>query len=142
MYLFGQQRVARTYGNAFYAHNFVLQMWSDVGLIGLLCFLWVLYIFFRTAAKTLEAWGANANRTVIGYLVAIIIFLSHALVDNNLQSLQLTTLFWILTGAVMGVVHGRKEPVFAGDKLRRSSLETNAKTGFLRNNSSIDPCPA
>ena len=38
--------------------------------------------------------------------MGVVFFLLHSMVDNDMQSLQLATLFWVLVGVVMGIAHG------------------------------------
>ena len=82
----------------FYAHNSYLQMVAEIGLVGLVCFLWILVRFFRLEFRALllrdsPLWGYS-----LGLLAGISAFLVHGFLDCNLYSLRLATLFWFMLG--------------------------------------------
>lgn len=106
MNVFGNSHGMNHYGeNRFlYAHNFILQMWVEIGFFGLSAFILMLVQFFRNSAKYLAQTNEIQTRHfVFGIISSLVFFLLHSSVDNNLQSLQLTTLFWVLIGSVMGI---------------------------------------
>jgi len=105
MNIFGANPKINHYGTTrfVYAHNFILQMWTEIGLFGLISFLVFLAQFFRRSFQYISIVSEPFKQIAYGFILAIIFFLTHALVDNNLQSLQLTTLFWVLVGSLMGL---------------------------------------
>jgi len=92
-----------------YAHNFPLHMLVEIGLIGLLSFLYFLVRFFMRTVKLIFASKNVVRSNLIGIIIALSFFLMHGLVDNNFQSLQLLTFFWILVGSTMGMTNGQSE---------------------------------
>ncbi len=106
MSVYGEHPLASAYGvNRFvYAHNFMIHMLVEIGLLGLLAFLFVLFKLFISAGRFLkEQSSSKLKQTIFGYLMGTTFLLLHSMVDNDLQSLQLTTFFWVLAGAVMGI---------------------------------------
>ncbi len=83
---------------AFYAHNYLLQLWVELGLVGLLPFVlfWFFYLrhIFRTECRTLRLAGCAAlagfaaHAMVIGHIeyppVAMMVGMTLALLDGTL----------------------------------------------------------
>lgn len=82
-----------------YAHNCHLQMASEIGIIGWLAFLSILFLFFYKGIKTLNtkpkifSWYIllSAQAAIFGYSVQMG-------VDTILYSLDLGMLFWLVLG--------------------------------------------
>ena len=101
--LFGQGLgiyMDKTHG--FYAHNCYLQMAAEIGLAGLMCFLWMVGVLFWIGIKTLKK---SEDPAFLGMLAGILSFLCHSFFDNNLYSLQQVTLFWVMVGLAMSLYH-------------------------------------
>ena len=79
-----------------YAHNCFLQMATEIGIIGLMAFLWFLGAFFVTGLKSLKTSNGSAyyKAITLGLLSGVLAFLIHAFFDTNLYSLNLVALFW------------------------------------------------
>jgi putative inorganic carbon (hco3(-)) transporter len=84
-----------------YPHNSFLQMSAETGLLGILAFLLVVYVFFKTGLGLLKK---NKDYLVLGLLSGILGFLVHAFFDTHLYSLQLVVLFWYMLGLTMAVM--------------------------------------
>lgn len=75
-----------------YPHNIFLNFWSELGLAGLIVFLWIIIKFFRTGLK-------NKNDIInISLNAAIVVLLFHGLVDAPYFKNDLSVLFWLLIG--------------------------------------------
>jgi len=84
--------VAPYHGHAFieifqYPHNIVLNFWSEMGLLGLIVFGWILWTWICMGRITMRPYGMYA------ILVAILI---HGLVDVPYFKNDLAIVFWIL----------------------------------------------
>lgn len=82
-----------------YAHNCYLQMWSEVGLVGLAAFLYPFVIlvseeFFTPSQKAFGIKQALA--------VSLLALLVQSFFDTNFYALQTATLFWMLWGTFAG----------------------------------------
>lgn len=73
-----------------YPHQIVLNIWSELGLLGLVAFGWILVTFFRLA-------GRDASRPY-GHIAmaAMVALLVHGLVDVPYFKNDLAFLFWII----------------------------------------------
>ena len=82
-----------------YPHNIFLNFWSELGLLGLIIFLWLIYNFFALArSKISEAKNKNLpylwRVAIIG---AMIVILTHGLVDAPYFKNDLAIIFWLIT---------------------------------------------
>jgi O-antigen ligase len=82
-----------------YAHNSYLQMWSEIGLVGLGVFLCLIFAVLKNAlCKIREKINKGFLGLVfLGLLAGYIAFLVQSAFDTNLYSLVLFTLFWVMT---------------------------------------------
>ncbi|MDP2923644.1 MAG: O-antigen ligase family protein [Candidatus Omnitrophota bacterium] len=88
-----------------YAHNSYLQMWSEIGIVGLFTFLAIPVIVLR------KTFGGIKNKITMGFSGLLLLglisgyigFLIHSAFDNNLFSLVLTTLFWVFTAYIVSL---------------------------------------
>jgi len=72
-----------------HAHNSYLEVWAEMGLFGLLAWLWVVWEVLRMAARG-APWLA----------VAAWAFVLHNLVDAPLYIAQVNVLWWVLVGLI------------------------------------------
>ncbi|MFH1259391.1 MAG: O-antigen ligase family protein [Elusimicrobiota bacterium] len=91
--------------NSTYAHNFYLQLASEIGIIGLLIFLWLIYRFWRFSPFS-------------GIKIGIAAALIHNFVEYNLFLSSNGFTFWLFLG--MGI--GALEPTKVNLKLSRISF--------------------
>jgi O-antigen ligase len=94
-----------------YAHNSYLQMASEIGIAGLLLFLSIPATILSGAFKGIKqkALGSVNGQILLGLIAGYVGFLIHSLVDNNLFSLMLTTLFWVLGAYIFSLNRYIKE---------------------------------
>ncbi len=98
----------RTGGDPTYAHNSYLQLAAETGLLGLGAFLLILVKLFQESLTVLrESFIIYRRETLIalGILSAILGFLSQSFFDNNLYSLQLSVLFWLMTAIMWASIN-------------------------------------
>jgi len=82
-----------------YAHNCYLQMSSEIGVVGLISFLFLLAYFFYNGIRIIN----NSQRTLswyvlLGSLAAVLGYCVQMGVDTFLYSVDLGMLFWLLLG--------------------------------------------
>jgi len=75
-------------------HNWVLNMWLELGLAGLIAFGWLVLNFVR------RAWGMHRGWVVAGALGAMTDMLVHGFIDNSYFLVDLAFLFWLLLAVV------------------------------------------
>lgn len=77
-----------------YPHNIVLNFWTELGLLGLLSFVWLAVLFFWQNIK-----GLKSNKILSATLIAIMAqIIIHGLVDVPYFKNDLSILFWIIIG--------------------------------------------
>ncbi|MDE2028299.1 MAG: O-antigen ligase family protein [Candidatus Omnitrophica bacterium] len=89
-----------------YAHNGYLQIGAETGLVGLSCFLWMLFVLFRQGIKGIGiGMGSWSNILLQAGLAGLLGFLGESFFDNSLVSVQLAVLFWLMTGFTVAVLN-------------------------------------
>ncbi len=79
-----------------YPHNFLLNFWSETGIIGLAGFLALVWIFF---AVTIRLYRDRKDQWLpAGVMAAMIAILVHGLVDVPYLKNDISFLFWIVIG--------------------------------------------
>lgn len=73
-----------------YPHNVFLNFWTELGLGGLIVFIWLLVVFFKIA------WQKRAEPLTQIAIAAMMALLVHGLVDAPYFKNDLAVLFWIL----------------------------------------------
>ncbi len=90
-----------------YAHNCFIQMWAEIGLVGLGCFFWMIVTLFKEirARVSIPSFHLAEGQKLLamGLLAGIGAFLTHSFFDTNFYSLQLSTLFWFMVGYLVAV---------------------------------------
>lgn len=77
-----------------YPHNIFLAIWSNLGLFGLLSFLWILYLFFQNGFRKI-------NKEKIFIMASMLSIIGHGLVDTPYFKNDLSILFWIIVGLMI-----------------------------------------
>lgn len=83
-------------------HNFVLDFWVSLGIMGVIVLIWLLWKYFRVAvARVKEAAhdGDKVKRAIsLGLLASMVVFLVHGMVDNSYFLMDLASVFWLSCG--------------------------------------------
>lgn len=95
----------KDYPDLRYAHNSYLQMWSEIGVFGLLAYLGLI---FTVLVKTLRGMREKLKSGIYGFILlgaitGYIAFIIQSGLDTNLFSLVLTTLFWVMTAYLISL---------------------------------------
>ena len=93
------------YAGIMYSHNSYLQMWSEIGIFGLLAYL---TLIFTILTKTLRGIREKLKKGFYGFILlgsiaGYIAFLIQSGFDTNLYSLVLTTLFWVMSAYILSI---------------------------------------
>ena len=105
-----------------YPHNIILNFWTELGLAGVLLFVWIIgkyfYIGFKQYKANLQISNTrdanasnfnNANRFIIlGLIGAMLVIIIHGIVDVPYFKNDLSVMFWVLI-AVMSLMNLPKE---------------------------------
>lgn len=81
-----------------YPHNWILNFWTETGILGLLGFLGVLWVYFR-GLKT-HLLDPKTKWLALGFSAAMLYWLIHGLVDVPYFKNDLALEFWVLVGLV------------------------------------------
>ncbi len=94
----GNNRDIYPHGKAVQAHNEYLQLWSELGAIGLLIFLWLIISYYRYLLKYLKEVKDEEKAKVIGLAGGITAVLIDAIFGFPLQLSTSISLFWMFLG--------------------------------------------
>jgi O-antigen ligase len=105
-----------------YPHNIFLNFWSELGLLGMLLFVWIIGKFFYMGLKIIEncklppPWRGPAvagkivnlevlksKYIVLGLMGAMAVIMVHGLVDVPYFKNDLAVIFWIMV-AMLGII--------------------------------------
>ncbi|MDO8592658.1 MAG: O-antigen ligase family protein [bacterium] len=94
-----------------YPHNIVLNFWSELGLAGMLLFVWVILKYFWMGISALSLRGSASDRSnltnekflIIGFIGAMVVIVVHGLVDVPYFKNDLAVMFWLLL-AMMSLI--------------------------------------
>ncbi len=81
-----------------YPHNLFLAVWLELGLLGLIVFVWFLIKFFIQGFKQI-----NKKEFIIygSIMAAMVVVLIHGLVDTPYFKNDLSVLFWLIIGSMI-----------------------------------------
>ena len=98
----GQNRTIYPYGFAEKAHNEYLQLWTELGIIGLSIFIWLMVIYFNYGIKMLQKTRDDYKRGIlIGLMGAVVAILVDSLFGFPFHLPASIILFWIVLGLSM-----------------------------------------
>jgi len=104
----GENRSLYPYGIAEKAHNEYLQIWAELGIIGLLIFIWIIFSYFNYGLKILKRVKDKYKQGImIGLMGSVMAFLIDSLFWFPLHHSFTTFLFWLSLGFL--IVMGLKE---------------------------------
>lgn len=83
-----------------YPHNIVLNFWSELGLAGLLLFMWIIGKFFYLGAMSYKNLSISCKFINIGLICAMIAIVVHGIVDVPYFKNDLAVMFWLLVAMI------------------------------------------
>jgi O-antigen ligase len=93
-----------------HAHNILLNMLAERGLIGLAAFAVVLVVMFRSLFSALGKAASTTERTLIAGLIAVFAgYLAHSMLDVSYYDYKILLLFWLLAGTAATVGQRQSE---------------------------------
>lgn len=102
----GENRTLYPHGFADKAHNEYLQLWAELGLVGLVIFFWLIYTYFRFGLRTLRDITDNKDiedkvkftrqGLIIGLMGAVVAFLVDAFFGFPMHLPASVMLFWLV----------------------------------------------
>jgi len=93
------------HGFAVQTHNEYLQMWSELGIIGLLFFLGILFIYYRNVLYYIHQVNDKQKALIISLAGGVTAILIDAIFGFPLQLAASLSLFWIFIGLTFAQIH-------------------------------------
>lgn len=96
--------------DVWYAHNGYLQMTAETGIIGLACFLWMLFVLLAWAIRASWSSGDTEMLPILQACIsAVFALLVQGFFDNTFYTVQLSMLMWMIFGftAALARLNGR-----------------------------------
>lgn len=84
-------------------HNIYLKIAAEIGIPGLLFFLWFVIYIYRQAFKLIRYKEGFDRHVVIGVVAGLTTFLIHGMVDTGNLGGHRFLPFWVLSGIVIGL---------------------------------------
>jgi putative inorganic carbon (HCO3(-)) transporter len=82
-----------------YAHNAYLQIWAEIGPLGLFSFLWIVVTVFKSRLK--DAPGLFNHRQAFCLLAASTVFLIHNFLDFSFFLPEVAFIWWVILGLIV-----------------------------------------
>ena len=79
-----------------FAHNSYLQIWGEMGILGIVSFLWIVGAVLRNALKEIKTSPHKNTLTLL--IIAIAAFLFHNVIDFSFFLPEVSILAWVLFG--------------------------------------------
>ncbi|MEA3449942.1 MAG: O-antigen ligase family protein [Patescibacteria group bacterium] len=84
-----------------YPHNFFLNFWVELGLLGALLFVWIIIKPLAVSFKLLDKSRENRH-LILGVIGAVIVIVVHGIVDVPYFKNDISVLFWVIVG-ILGI---------------------------------------
>lgn len=79
-----------------YAHNSYLQIWAEMGILGIVAILW--FVIYTLKFCWLNIRSSSNNKQILVLSVANVIFLAHNAIDFSFFTPEISLLWWVLIG--------------------------------------------
>ena len=117
----GDNRSIYYYGLAEKAHNEYLQLWAELGTIGLAIFLWLIIAYFNYGIRYLKREKDKQRQGImIGLMGAVVAFLMDSIFWFPLHLSANVSLLWLFIGLTM--VMGLEKNAGSAGKLKRNNI--------------------
>ena len=79
-----------------FAHNSYIQIWAEMGILGIISFLWLIFTIFKSGLQNLKSYPQNKTLGLV--LTTAFIFLVHNLIDFTFFLPEIGMIWWLLVG--------------------------------------------
>ena len=124
----GENRSLYPYGIADKVHNEYLQLWAELGVIGLLIFIWLTISYFNYGIKILNKIKDRYKQGIlIGLMGAVVAVLIDAIFGFPLHLPATLVLFWLVIGLTIALDGSKKEEKKVVLTLNNSNITVRQK---------------
>jgi O-antigen ligase len=93
-----------------YPHNIILNFWSELGILGVLLFCWIIAKFLWQSSRFFLTEKGSAERFIaLGLMTSMVALVVHGLVDVPYFKNDLSALFWISIALLGGLTLKQNE---------------------------------
>ncbi|MFH1563777.1 MAG: O-antigen ligase family protein, partial [Nitrospirota bacterium] len=82
-----------------YAHNSYLQIWAEMGILGIASFVWLVVDVFKNIINTIKT--SPQNNLIVALISANVVFLVHNLVDFTFFLPEVAIIYWVTLGCII-----------------------------------------
>jgi putative inorganic carbon (HCO3(-)) transporter len=107
-------------GNVLHAHNEYLEIWAEMGILGLALFLWLMIGFFRHALRNLK--GGREGLIALGMIAGIAGVLVDSLFSSSMRWTGPAFTFWFLFGLAVTTTGSEEASPKGQGRKRRGAL--------------------
>jgi len=102
----GENRTIYPYGFPDKAHNEYLQLWAELGIVGLIIFLWLMFTYFNYGIKYLKREKDKQKQgIIIGLMGTVAAVLVDAIFEFPLHLPTNVVLFWLIIGLSVSMIN-------------------------------------
>jgi O-antigen ligase/lipoprotein NlpI len=122
----GQNRSLYPYGIADKTHNEYLQLWAELGILGLGIFFWIIITYFSYGIKLLKRTKDRYKQgIVIGLMGGVVAVLIDAIFGFPLHLPATIVLFWLFIGLIVLVKYSEQDIKIEKIKKARPKVKSN-----------------
>ncbi|MTI46841.1 MAG: O-antigen ligase family protein [Firmicutes bacterium] len=98
------------------AHNYFLQVWIEVGIVGLLILLaMICLLVYYTYKKWRSLEDEKSRIRIVTIFITVVLILGHSFIDFDLSLSALTFILWGLIGILAGYIEVKEDKKSKGD---------------------------
>ncbi|MCK4437282.1 O-antigen ligase family protein [bacterium] len=91
------------------AHNNYLQVWTEMGILGIVSFLWLWIVFLKRGWRLINRLRGTEAAVAVGCYVGVVAFLIHSLVDFDLYVPGIAMNVWLFLALTTSYGEGRRQ---------------------------------
>jgi O-antigen ligase len=91
--------------NLSHPHNILLDLWTRLGILGLLAGGWAVLSGMRRAWQLYRHGSPDIWPVALGLLAGLVVTVAHGLIDNSLFLIDLMALFMVALGLLQRISH-------------------------------------
>ncbi len=101
-YLLSKQYESIPGSHSWFAHNFVLEQLSEIGLIGFFLFIYLMFTIRKNISDSISIQAHTAGRPITsGLIIGVLLTLIYSLFEFNLEYLIIWSITWAILGALI-----------------------------------------